>query len=104
MLNRLPKFYLSDGGELTSSQVLCFPVSLPSAACGAQVSELSFLLDSAVILVIRGDELIVPTALTRLTAGDHVYSLVRPGDESLLYLIFGRPEANLHKKGFGLVV
>jgi len=78
---------------LTGGEVMSFPVSPSSAACGAQVSELSFPSDSAVILVIRGHELIAPTASTRLTAGDHVYLLVRPEDESLLYLIFGRPEA-----------
>jgi cell volume regulation protein A len=79
---------LLGGGEVRS-----FPISASSAACGAQISELPFPSDSAVILVLRGHELIAPRGSTRLLAGDHVYLLVRPEDESLLYLIFGRPES-----------
>jgi cell volume regulation protein A len=78
---------------LSGGEVMSFSVEASSAACGAAISELPFPSDSAVILLIRGRELIAPRGSTVLAAGDHVYVLCRPEDQPLVYLIFGRPEA-----------
>lgn len=79
---------------LTGGEVLSFTIDASSAAHGAMISELPFPAASAVILLIRGHELIAPAGSTVLSPGDHVYILCRPEDRSLIYLIFGRPETD----------
>jgi potassium/hydrogen antiporter len=79
---------------LTGGEVVSFSVGASTAACGAAISDLPFPPHSAVILLIRGHDLIAPRGSTVLTAGDHVYLLCRPEDRPLVHLIFGRAEAD----------
>jgi cell volume regulation protein A len=75
-----------------ASKLLSFHVDDALAVAGSPVSELPFPEGSAVTLVIRGQELLVPAATTRLEPGDHVYVVTRAEDEPLVRLMFGRPE------------
>lgn len=59
------------------------------AVCGATLSEVQFPQDSAVILIVRGDELVAARGNTRIQTGDHVYVFCRPVDEPLVGLLFG---------------
>lgn len=47
---------------------------------------------SAVILLIRGEELIASRGHTVLLPGDHTYLLCKPEDLALVRLIFGAAE------------
>jgi cell volume regulation protein A len=74
-------------GELTS-----FFIEPTVAVCGATLREVEFPPGAAVILVVRGRELIAARGGTMLRAGDHVYVFYRPEDRGLVELLFGRPE------------
>jgi potassium/hydrogen antiporter len=79
---------------LTGGQVVSFFVDSSAAACGAAISQLPFPPESAVILLIRGGELLAPRASTVLAPGDHVYILCRPEERPFVHLIFGRAETD----------
>jgi cell volume regulation protein A len=78
---------------LTGGEMISFFVEASSAVSGAALSDLPLPPDSAVILLIRGRELIAPRGATVLTPGDHVYVLCTAEDRSFVQLIFGRAEA-----------
>jgi potassium/hydrogen antiporter len=77
---------------LTGGEILSFSINSSTAACGATIGELPFPPESAVILLIRGEELIAPRGKTILSSGDHVYILCRAEDRPLVHLIFGAAE------------
>ncbi len=79
---------------LKGAEIVSFSLGASAAACGAAISELPFPPDSAVILLIRGEEVIAPKGATVLTEGDHVYVLSQPMDRPFIRLIFGRSEAS----------
>ncbi len=62
------------------------------AVAGQPLRDVPFPDGSAVVMVIRGRELVAPRGDTVLTPGDHVYVAARPAELPLLHLIFGRPE------------
>jgi cell volume regulation protein A len=78
---------------LTGGEVISFFVEASSAVSGASLSDLPLPPESAVILLIRGRELIAPRGATVLTPGDHVYVLCTADDRSFVQLIFGRAES-----------
>ena len=59
---------------------------------GQPLSDIPVPGDSAVMLLVRGSELIAPRGDTILVPGDHVYLLVAPGDTPFVQLLFGQPE------------
>jgi cell volume regulation protein A len=73
-------------------EVLSFLIGEASAAAGSLISELPFPEGSAVMLLVRGDDLIPPRGSTRLLAGDHVHVFCLPPDRGFVELIFGRAE------------
>ena len=79
---------------LTGGELVSFSVDSSVAACGAAISELPFPPESAVVLLIRGSELITPRPSTVLAPGDHVYVLCRPEERPFVHLIFGRAETD----------
>jgi cell volume regulation protein A len=79
---------------LRGAEILSFSLASSAAACGASISELPFPPDSAVILLIRDEEMIAPKGSTVLAEGDHVYILCQAADRPLIQLIFGRFEAS----------
>lgn len=83
--------------EITSTQVLkgellSFYVDPATSVSGAEIAQIPFPDGAAVMLVIRGHDLIAPRGRTVLQPGDHVYVFCRPEDRAFLQLIFGRAE------------
>lgn len=81
--------------EIASSRPLdetiaCYHVDPATAVCGLTIADLPFPEHAAVMLVVRGGELIAARGSTRFTAGDHVFVFCRPDDEATLALWFGR--------------
>ncbi|HZX93639.1 MAG TPA: potassium/proton antiporter [Myxococcales bacterium] len=72
--------------------VLSFVIEKASAVAGSQISELPFPEGSAVMLVVRGSDLLPARGSTRLLAGDHVHVFCLPQDRGFLELMFGRAE------------
>jgi len=75
-----------------SGQLISFYVEEELDVTGVPLSELPFPEGSAVTLILRGEELIVPKGHTLLKAGDHVYVATTPADRPFVQLLFGRPE------------
>lgn len=61
------------------------------AACGATLAQMRFPDDAAVVLVVRGEQLIPARGGTRIEAGDFVHVFCRAGDEPVIGLMLGRP-------------
>lgn len=73
-----------------SGQLLSFYVDEASALAGSPLREIPFPEGSAVVLVVRGRQLIAPKGDTELRPGDHVFVFCRPEDHALIRLLFGR--------------
>lgn len=83
--------------EIVSTQklegaLLSFHVEEELDVCGVPLSEIPFPEGSAVTLILRGDQLIVPKGGTKLQPDDHVYVVTTPADRPFVQLLFGRPE------------
>ena len=83
--------------EITSMQqlngdVLAFYVDTASAVAHSAISDLPFPEGAAVMLLVRGNELVAARGPTRLEPGDHVYVFCRPEDRPFVQLMFGRSE------------
>ena len=74
-------------GELTS-----FFLTPDLAVCGARLAEVEFPTGSAVVLIVRGEDLMAARGDTVLAAGDHAYVFFQPQDRPFIELLFGRPE------------
>jgi cell volume regulation protein A len=72
--------------------VLSFLIEKASAVASSRISELPLPDGAAVMLVVRGSELIPPRGSTLLQPGDHVHVFCRPEDRGLVELLFGREE------------
>ncbi len=64
------------------------------AVSGVQIADLPFPDGAAATMIVRGDDIIAPKGNTVLEVGDHVYVLMRPEDEPMILLMFGRPEGD----------
>ncbi len=83
--------------EITSTQqlqgdVLSFYVDAASAVANNTIADLPFPEGAAVMLLVRGSELVAARGPTRLMPGDHVYVFCRPEDRPFVHLMFGRSE------------
>lgn len=81
--------------EVTSARpleegLMTFYIHPASAAAGAEIQELPFPKDAAVILIARGEELVAPRGHTSLQPGDHVHVFSRPEDAAMIRLLFGQ--------------
>lgn len=70
-------------------KILAFYIEEASAVAHERVADLSLPKDAAVMLIVRGDDLVPPRGHTVLRPGDHVYLITRPEDENLVKLMFG---------------
>jgi potassium/hydrogen antiporter len=70
-------------------KVLAFYIDERSAVAHVAIHELPLPKDAAVMLVVRGDDLVPPRGHTVLLPGDHVYMITRPEDEGLVQVMFG---------------
>jgi potassium/hydrogen antiporter len=70
-----------------------FYVDPASAVAGSTLAELPpFPAGSAVLMVLRNDDLLPARGATALQPGDHVYVLTRPEDRGFIHLLFGDSE------------
>lgn len=74
-------------GELTS-----YYIDPSLAVSGAKLSDIEFPPGSAVVLIVRGEELIAARGDTTLEPGDHAYVFFKPEDRGFIELLFGQPE------------
>jgi cell volume regulation protein A len=74
-------------------QLVPFLIEAPTAVCGASLREIELPSGSAVVLVVRGKEVMAARGQTVLHEGDHAYVYTRPEDRPLVELLFGTPEA-----------
>jgi cell volume regulation protein A len=75
-----------------SGEMMVFHVEPASAVAGARISDLPLPPDAAVMLVLRGKQLVPARGRTVLTPDDHVYVTASPGDAALVRLLFGQAE------------
>ncbi|HEX4462279.1 MAG TPA: TrkA C-terminal domain-containing protein, partial [Polyangia bacterium] len=74
------------------ADVLSFYLEPPALAVGACIADIEFPAGAAIMLVVRGDELIAPRGATELRSGDHLFVFCRPEDRRSIDLLFGREE------------
>lgn len=75
--------------QLLAGDVMSFYIEPSTLACETPISDLPFPKGSAVLLVVRGAELIAPKGNTILKPGDHVFVFCRPKDKQLIQMMFG---------------
>jgi cell volume regulation protein A len=75
-----------------AGEVMSFYVEPASAVAGSRISDLPIPEGSAVMLVVRGRDLVAARGRTLLEPGDHVYVFARPEEKPLVQLLFGRLE------------
>ena len=70
-----------------------FYVDPASAVANSRLADLPpFPAGSAVLMILRGDDLLPARGATELLPGDHVYVLTRPEDRPFVHLLFGEAE------------
>ena len=79
-------------GRFPREEILSFFVRPGLMVAGARVGGLPLPAHSAVILIIRGDDLLAPRDDLPIEAGDHVYLLCDPHDRTVVRLLFGQEE------------
>lgn len=77
--------------RMLQGELLSFFITEELAVCGARLAEIVFPSRAAVVLLVRGSELIAPRGDTRFQPQDHVYVFCQPEDRAFLELLFGRP-------------
>ena len=75
-------------------RLVSFYIDEALAVHNVALSDLPFPEGAAVTMIVRGDDIIAPKGNTLMEIGDHVYVLMRPEDEPLVMLMFGRPEGD----------
>jgi cell volume regulation protein A len=83
--------------EINSTQILqgdimSFYIDKSLAVSDVPLSRITFPKGAAVILVVRGQNLLAARGDTVLMAGDHVYVFCKPADRPYLHLLFGQPQ------------
>jgi potassium/hydrogen antiporter len=73
-------------------EVLSFLIDKTLAVCGVPLSAVRFPQDVAVILIVRGRQMLAGRGFTVLEPGDHVYVWCQPENRPYVELLFGRPE------------
>ncbi|MBC8086722.1 MAG: potassium/proton antiporter [Phycisphaerae bacterium] len=81
-----------EGQHAFSTLIHSYHVDEALSVAGPHLTEIPIPGDSAVMMIVRGKQLIAPRGDTELTPGDHVYLLVAPEDTAFVQLLFGQPE------------
>ncbi len=74
------------------ADLMSFYIEPASAVAHARVSELPFPAGAALMLIVRGDDLLAVRGDSTLEPGDHVYVFCKPEDRGMIRLLFGPPE------------
>jgi len=75
-----------------NAEIISFFIRPEAAVCGATLAEIKLPPEAAVILVVRGSDLVAARGPTMLLPGDHVYVFFRPADRRFIELLFGQTE------------
>ena len=78
--------------QALSGEVVSYYVEPASAVAGSRISDLPIPDGSAVMLVVRGRDLVAARGRTVLQPGDHVYVFTTPPEKPFVQLMFGREE------------
>ncbi|NMO18308.1 potassium/proton antiporter [Pyxidicoccus fallax] len=78
--------------QLLNGELSAFYIGSASAVAGERISDLPFPPGSAVMLLVRGQELLAPRGDTVFQPGDHVYVFSHSEDLGFLRLLFGQQE------------
>jgi cell volume regulation protein A len=89
---RPPAILEIESRQPLSGALLSYTVDPALPVAGVPLSDLPLPEGAAVALVVRGRDLLPGRGGTVLEPGDHVYLIVRPEDEPLIELMFGRSE------------
>ena len=81
-----------ESSEPMRSSLRSFFVDNALPVCGVRLADIPFPDGAAVTMIVRGAALLVAEGSTQLKAGDHVYVLSSPETDSIVQLLFGRPE------------
>jgi potassium/hydrogen antiporter len=73
-----------------AASIACYHIDARAAVAGATIADVPFPQDAAVMLIVRGSELVPPRGGVRLEPGDHVYIFCKPEDEPAVALWFGQ--------------
>ena len=76
--------------QVLNGDVLSFHVDDLLPVCGAALADIPLPEEAAVMLVVRGSELLAARGNTVLQDGDHVHLFCRREDRPLVELLFGR--------------
>lgn len=76
-----------------NGEMFSFYVDDALPVAGERLADVPFPEGAAVMLIIRGREVIAPKGSTVLTPGDHVYLFARDEDRPIIQLMLGRPES-----------
>jgi cell volume regulation protein A len=83
-----------ESAQPLNGELVSFYIDEALAVSGERLADLPFPHGTSVTLIVRGRELIAPRGETVLTPGDHVYVFARHEAQSLVQLMFGRPESH----------
>lgn len=72
--------------------IISYYIEPTSAVAHSRIADIPFPLRSAVVLIVRADELLAARGDSILLPGDHVYVFCRPEDRPFVGLLFGRME------------
>lgn len=75
-----------------NGEIVSFYIEPASSVAGLAIKAVDFPPGSAVMLIVRGRELVAPKGGTVLTLGDHVYIFCHREDRPYFNLLFGRVE------------
>ncbi len=76
-----------------NAEIASFLIEPAAAVCDVSLAQLHLPPESAVMLIVRGRELVAARGHAVLTPGDHVYVFFRPVDRRYIELVFGRTES-----------
>jgi cell volume regulation protein A len=75
-----------------NGEIASFLIEPAAAVCGASLSEIRLPSDAAVMLIVRGNDLVAARGNSVLMPDDHVYVFFRQADRRYVELLFGRTE------------
>jgi cell volume regulation protein A len=75
-----------------NGEIASFLIEPAAAVCEAALSEIQLPPESAVTLIVRGNDLVAARGHVVLLPGDHVYVFFRPADRRYIELLFGQRE------------
>jgi cell volume regulation protein A len=75
-----------------NGEIASFLIEPAAAVCEAALSQIHLPAEAAVVLIVRGSDLVAARGHTVLMPGDHVYVFFQPADRRYIELLFGRPE------------